>query len=175
MLVATETAVRRNSQRVRKARAMGVPLVSPAFVHDTLRAGRADLDMEAYAPETVPPPASDQREQAVTAAAPRPEQAPRTSRAFQWRKAIRRRLRHADGGTLRRKRLREAVLRDHLRHLEAACAARPCSSLAHQVRTVELNWWLEHPLEQKALFRRELKLARRAGRLETEGRQVRLL
>ena len=174
VLVATEEAVRVNSERVRKAHALGIPLVSPAFVHDALKAGAADLDLEAYAPEIEPPPASEQREQAVTAAAPRPEQAPRASRVFVWRKAIRRQLRLAPGATLRRKQLREAVLRDHLRHLEAECAANPRSSLARQVRTVEMNWWLENPLEQKKLFRRELQLARRAGRLETEGRQVRL-
>ena len=39
LLVATERAVKRNTQSVRKARDKAIPMVTPQFVHDSLKAG----------------------------------------------------------------------------------------------------------------------------------------
>lgn len=49
-LVATDAAVRNNTQAVRKATKHSVPLVRPDFVLDSIRAGALLSDCEAYAP-----------------------------------------------------------------------------------------------------------------------------
>ena len=78
---------------------------------------------------------------------------------FGWRKAIRKQLKRSSGGTLRRRLLRQAVLQEHLVYLEGSA---------------DTQWWSEHRAEHKALFRRHLRRARKANRIVTEGKLVRL-
>jgi len=141
MLVATEGAVKRNTARVRHARARGLPIVTPGFVRDSIKAGEAFAYQAAsYLPS---------------------EPVQRT--CFAWRRAIRKRLKAAEGGVLRRRVLRSAVLTDHVGHLEDAGDA------------VNAAWWRARPVEAKLHFRQMLRKARMAGKVETEGKLVRVV
>lgn len=135
LVIATEKDVGRNGKAVRRARSKGVPLVPATFLHDSLAAGEA-CDFTWYIfPQT---------DAAAVAAAS----------GFNWRRAISKQLRAAEGGELRRKHLRHAVLAQHRREQGAAAG---CS------------------LEMlRARFRRAMQKARAAGRLVTDGKQVRL-
>ena len=148
LLVATEKAVARNTQSVRKAKAKDIPMVTPAFIHDSLRHGEVlEADIETYEPGKPPPP-------------PKPRAPWASVDHFRWVRAIRRLLRASAGGTLRRRLLRAQVLSKHLDHLKD--------------QADHLQWWTEHPAEHRALFRRRLRKARNKGRLVTEGKLVRL-
>ena len=84
--------------------------------------------------------------------------------SFRWGRAIRRRLREAEGGALRRKRLRKRVLADYAEHTRQHEAANGASSAAGSSQS------------RKALkkrFRKHLRKQRAAGRLVTDGKMVR--
>jgi hypothetical protein len=170
LVVATEQAVRRNTQKVRKSRAKAIALVTPAFIHDSIKAGEVlENDMASYEPK--PPPrqrgAAARAAAALLAAAAVPAATAAVPAAtaavpaddFNWRRAIRRRLREANDGALRRKRLRTDVLAQHLAHVGSSAED-------------AAGWWRLHPIEHKALFKRRLVRARKAGKLRTQGRMV---
>ena len=177
LLVATDLAVRRNTQFVRKARDKDIPMVTPAFVHDSLKAGEL-CRIEDYSP-------SEPRRSSKTAAArdpvpsgaappvappaPAHPTAPisriaasqsllSAAAAFRWDKAIRKRLKEVEGGALRRRKLRKRVLADYLQHIGVEGGASGAEAV-----------------ELKKVFRKELRAARTAGRLVTEGKQVRVV
>ena len=104
-LVATELAATRATKRVRVAREMQIPRVSPAFIHDSLRAGEA-MDLDAY---TSPAPSGGGPAATV-------------ERTFCWRREMRVRLQKAEGRALRRRVLRTEVLAAHAAHLDADSA-----------------------------------------------------
>ena len=147
LLVATAKAVKRNTQRVRKATLKGVGIVTPEFIHDSLKAGEA-LDPDDY----VPPPPTPRVASKSSGAASASSSAP-----FKWRRAIRSEL-QAAGGTMRRRKLRKKVLKLHLDCLDAK----------------EARSWRAKPTEHKALFREKLRHERKMGQVSTEGRQVSL-
>lgn len=107
LLVASEKAVQRETEHVRRARKRGIPIVMPSFVQDCIAHGDW-LTMEDYAPP---------RGLARTAAAGAASAPP-----FKWRRVIRQVLREAPGGSLRLKRLRKAVLAHLGAHLGDAGA-----------------------------------------------------
>ena len=146
LLVATSKAVKRNTQRVRKATLKGVGIVTPEFIHDSLKAGEA-LDPDDYVP---PPPTPRVASKSSGASAS-------SSAPFEWRRAIRSEL-QAAGGTMRRRKLRKKVLKLHLDCLDAK----------------EARSWRAKPTEHKALFREKLRHERKMGQISTEGRQVSL-
>ena len=80
---------------------------------------------------------------------------------FSWRRALRAELRLAAEGGVRRKHLRKAVIALFLRHLAQ-----------HGDSADDRCWWMEHPVELKALFGEHLKQARAKGRLRTSGKMV---
>lgn len=157
LLVATEIAVRRNTQKVRKARDKGIAIVTPAFLHDSLKAGEVLSDVAAYEPR---PPLRQRAAAAASMVLPTALTAVPPEDGFNWRREIRRRLRENEDGALRRRRLREDVLARHLTHLGSGYAA---------------SWWSAHRGEHMARFKRQLKRARKAGKLKTEGRMVQLV
>ena len=107
LLVASEKAVQRETEHVRRARKRGIPIVMPSFVQDCIAHGDW-LTMEDYAP-----PRGLARTPAAGAASAPP---------FKWRRVIRQVLREAPGGSLRLKRLRKAVLAHLGAHLSDAGA-----------------------------------------------------
>ena len=150
LLIADEQDVAAHGRAVRKARERGVPVVPASFLHDSLAEGEA-CDFTRW--QMQPPPAAPQ---AVLPAVP--HSAPAATR-FNWRRAIAKQLKSASGGALRRRRLREAVLADCRRQGGGAGGAGTA----------------EEEAALRARFRRALHEARDAGRLLTEGRQVRIV
>jgi hypothetical protein len=148
LLVVTDRAVQRNTQRVRKANAKGIALVLPSFVHASLEAGEV-VGVEEHAPHAAAMRGSRGSGGAVS----------EPCRSFNWTRAICQRLRSVDGGVLRRKRLRRMVLRECYRHQGGL--ERPADAAAKTAH--------------KAAFRRELHTAREAGRITTDGKLVRVI
>ena len=175
-LVATELAVKRSTQRVRKANAKDIPIVTPNFVHDSISAGEL-CDFTKYAPQPlprVPTKATDtdkQQPRVVQEAQQVPDKAMGMraeptdqipDRRFRWRRVIRKQLKEAGSLGLRRRQLREAAVAQYLGHLEAQQDLR------------QLEWSRTHPKVLQQTFRRKLRRARSASLLVTEGKMVRL-
>ena len=159
LLVATDAAIKRDTQAVRKARnKFSIPLVLPSFVHTSVADGMR-CEASAHTPTmTGRCNRTEAKNRGVTDA---PEVAPGAV-PFPWRRAICRQL-EAERGQQRRRDLRSHVLAEYL----VAVAAHGGEET--------LAWWREHREEQRKLFRRRLRRARRAGRIATDGKLVRVV
>ena len=174
-VIVTAKAVQRSTQTVRKARAKGIPMVTPEFVHDALRTGEAPIDMAPYAPHVeprapavvrssaaVPPGSSLVASASVAGGSSMLGVAAGGADAdgFEWGQRIIERLKAGGNARMRRKRLRKAVLAEYFGHLQLWRADE------------RRAWWGSRPKELKALFRKHLREARAGGRLATEGKMV---
>ena len=164
MLVSTKRLIQLDTKAVKKARAAGLPIVTPAFLHDSLKAGEV---LESHLPDPEVHATADSSWPGINPTERGPTGGDAESWAaeddsFAWRRAIRGELQAAEGKALRRRKLRAAVLRAHLSHLEATTQTPNASS-----------WWAANPREHKALFRWHLRRARKAGRLATDNKVVR--
>ena len=164
LVVATERAVRLNTQFVRKARdKFGIPLVTPAFVLDTIAAGEWQ-DVLQYEPK---PMHRDARKSSGVGANHTSVPLP----GFKWKKVIRKQLERSDGGVLPRKRLRELVLSEYAAAVDSAAVADQSTASCGACDTDSM----------RTAFRIQLRRAARKGRVLVEqgaggeGRTVRLV
>ena len=145
------------------------PFQSGAAVESTKRKREASVKAAAAAAPKVP-----KRPQAEVAAAGRGGgDGAATERVgdvddmgFEWHQAIFTQLDAASDKGVKRKQLRKKVLRKFLRHLSRQPPTEQDASRKGW------EWWEDHPDELKALFREQLRKAKKKGRLRTRGKMV---